>query len=69
MVKKKEIDNVIIDVIKKLIDSDESAYSIAKHTGVNASAIQNIRLGNRKVENLTLATGEKLYLYAISKEK
>lgn len=60
---------MIISVIKELIDSDETAYSIAKHSGVSASAIQNIRLGNRKVENLTLATGEKLYQYAVAKNK
>ena len=34
----------ISDTIQKLIDSEETAYSISKNTNVDASIIQNLRL-------------------------
>lgn len=49
--------------IEELINSVESAYSIGKGSGVDPSVIQRIRLGKRKIGNLTLDTAEKLFNY------
>ena len=57
----------ISEVIKILIDSEESAYSISKNSNVDASIIQNLRLKKRKIENISLGNAEKLYEYAKSK--
>lgn len=54
----------ISDTIQKLIDSEETAYSISKNTNVDASIIQNLRLKKRKLENISLGNAEKLYEYA-----
>lgn len=54
----------ISDTIQKLIDSEETAYSISKNTNVDASIIQNLRLKKRKLENISLGNAVKLYEYA-----
>lgn len=51
-------------ILQKLIDSDLSSYEIERHTNVASSVIRNLRLGKRKLGNLTLDTAEKLYAYA-----
>lgn len=60
---------IITETVEKLLQSDESAYSISKATGVDASTIQRVRSGDRKLANLTLETAEKLYMYALEKQK
>lgn len=49
--------------IQKLLESDISAYKIAKDTGVAQSKISGLRSGTIKIENITLAIAEKLALY------
>lgn len=58
---------MIIEKVKKLMDSDISATEIEKATGVDASSIRRIRRGERKLENLSFEKGVALYEYA--KEK
>ena len=52
-----------IDNIKRLIDSDISAYQIRKELGISANTISSIRRGERNIENLTLETGLLLSNY------
>lgn len=54
---------MIIETVKRLMDSDISATKIEKITGVDASSIRRIRRGVRKVENLSFEKGVKLYDY------
>lgn len=49
--------------LQQLINSDIAANKIATETGVSASAIQRIRLGERKLGNLTFDTCKKLQKY------
>lgn len=49
--------------IKRLIDSNISAYQITKATGLSGNTINSIRRNERKLENLTLETGHKLSEY------
>ncbi|MBW0761319.1 XRE family transcriptional regulator [Mammaliicoccus lentus] len=60
---------MIIEKVKKLMDSDISATEIEKVTGVDASSIRRIRRGERKLENLSFEKGVKLYEYVSKKEK
>lgn len=60
---------MIIDTVKKLINSDLSAYHIHQATGVSASSIQRLRSGERQVEKLSLESAEKLYLYQKQREQ
>ncbi|PTJ71233.1 hypothetical protein BU008_08665 [Mammaliicoccus sciuri] len=55
---------MIIESVKKLMESEISATEIEKATGVDASSIRRIRRGERKLENLSLEKGVKLYEYA-----
>lgn len=55
---------MIIETVKKLIESEISATEIAKATGVDASSIRRIRRGERKLENLSFEKGVKLYEYS-----
>lgn len=55
---------MIIEIVKKLMDSDISATEIEKATGVDASSIRRIRRGERKLENLSFEKGVALYEYA-----
>lgn len=50
--------------IEWIINSNESAYSIEKNSGVTASIVKNLRLGKRKIDNISLKSAEKLYEYA-----
>jgi len=56
------------DVVKRLLNSDESAYSISKETGVYASIIQRLRLKQQTLEYSKFDNVEKLYNYQIRKE-
>lgn len=51
----------IIKEIEDLFNSDITDYRISKDSGVALSMIQNYRKGNRKVENMTLKTANKIY--------
>ncbi|PTL18520.1 hypothetical protein BUZ08_01010 [Staphylococcus gallinarum] len=55
---------MIIEMVKKLINSNISATEIEKTTGVDASSIRRIRRGERKIENLSFEKGVALYEYA-----
>lgn len=54
---------MIIEKVKKLMESEISATEIEKATGVDASSIRRIRRGERKLENLSFEKGVKLYEY------
>lgn len=49
--------------IKAILDSDISAYRIAKETGVPQPNISNLRNGKREIGNLTVDVAEKLGKY------
>lgn len=55
---------MIIETVKKLMESEISATEIEKTTGVDASSIRRIRRQERKLENLSFEKGVKLYEYA-----
>jgi len=46
--------------IEKLINSKVSAAEIARNTGLDASTIQKLRLGQRDIGKLSLENAEKL---------
>lgn len=58
---------MIIETVKKLMNSNISATEIEKATGVDASSIRRIRRGERKLENLSFEKGVALYEYANKK--
>lgn len=49
--------------IKKLLDSDITAYQIEKVTGVSRAKIGRLKNDKNSLKNLTLETAEKLYNY------
>ncbi|MBE7342868.1 XRE family transcriptional regulator [Staphylococcus lugdunensis] len=55
---------MILEMVKKLMESEISATEIEKATGVDASSIRRIRRGERKLENLSFEKGLALYEYA-----
>ncbi|MCG7342488.1 XRE family transcriptional regulator [Staphylococcus auricularis] len=55
---------MILEMVKKLMESEISATAIEKATGVDASSIRRIRRGERKLENLSFEKGLALYEYA-----
>lgn len=46
--------------IKKLLDSDITGYRIYKEAGVDQAVISKLRSGERKIEDLTVSTADKL---------
>ncbi|MCY9807009.1 hypothetical protein OXT66_05520 [Lentilactobacillus senioris] len=54
----------IEEIIKQLLDSDISAYRIAKDTGVSQSIITRLRNGDRTIDQLTVGTAQKLIDYS-----
>lgn len=46
--------------VKKLLDSDITGYRIYKETGVDQAVISKLRSGERKIEDLTVSTADKL---------
>ena len=56
--------NELFQTIEKLINNKNiSGYQQRKDTGVSYGNINDIRRGERAIENLTLETAEKLYNY------
>lgn len=55
--------------IISLLESEISAYRIAKDTGVNPATIQTLRNGDIKLDNITFKNAERLYDYAENKLK
>lgn len=49
--------------IKKLLDSDITAYQIEKGTGVSRAKIGRLKNDKNSLKKLTLETAEKLYNY------
>lgn len=54
--------------VQKLLDSEESAYSISKATDVYSSVIQRLRLGQQSMEDCKFDNIEKLYQYQLKNE-
>lgn len=52
--------------IEALLASDKTAYEIAQATGMSPSNITDLRVGKRKIDNITLANAEKLHDYQIN---
>ncbi|MBU0279226.1 MULTISPECIES: hypothetical protein [unclassified Gemella] len=48
---------------------ENTAYKISKKTGLAISSMQFFKNGDRKIENMTLKTAEKLYKYYIDTQK
>lgn len=59
---------IMKNVVQRLLDSDESSYSISKNTGVYASVIQRLRTKEQSIGESKLDNIEKMYHYQISKE-
>ena len=55
---------MILEMVKKLMESEISATEIEKAIGVDASSIRRIRRGERKLQNLNFEKGLALYEYA-----
>lgn len=53
----------IKELVKQLLDSNISAYRIAKDTGVSQSVITRLRNGQREVDQITVGTAQKLIDY------
>ena len=60
---------MLIEKIQKLVDSEITSYQIGKATGLSVTVVQEFKKGNRKVENMTLKTAEKLLKYIDELEK
>lgn len=58
--------NIMRKEIEALLASDKTAYEIAQATGISPSNITDLRVGKRKVDNITLANAEKLYDYQVN---
>ena len=52
--------------IESLLASDKTAYEIAQATGMSPSNITDLRIGKRKIDNITLANAEKLHDYQVN---
>lgn len=55
------------ETIESLLKSDITAYQIGKDLGMQPVIIQRYMKGERKLDNMTLKTAEKLYEYAKKK--
>ncbi|QWQ39334.1 hypothetical protein KMP11_03125 [Gemella sp. zg-570] len=55
--------------IEKLLNGQITAYQIGKATNLNINMLQKYITGERKIENMTLKTAEKLYKYYIDTQK
>ncbi|MBU0278139.1 MULTISPECIES: hypothetical protein [unclassified Gemella] len=60
---------MLIEHIEKLLNGEITAYKIAKDLEINPNIIQRYITGDRKIENMTLKTAEKLYKYYIDTQK
>ncbi|MBU0279406.1 MULTISPECIES: hypothetical protein [unclassified Gemella] len=49
--------------IEELLNGQITAYKISKDTGIPNNNIYAFMSGKRKIDNMTLATAEKLYNY------
>lgn len=57
--------NLVESEVKKLLESDISAYRIAKDTGIPESTVKKLRNQNQKIENTKYEFIGKLYDYAM----
>lgn len=57
--------NFVESEVKKLLESDISAYRIAKDTGIPESTVKKLRNQNQKIENTKYEFIGKLYDYAM----
>lgn len=58
----------IVNVIQKLLDSDISAYRIAKETGVAQPIITRLRNGGRQISTIEVRTAQKLIDFWVSQK-
>lgn len=65
MVEGLEIMNSIESEVKQLLESDITAYRIAKDTGIPESTVKKLRNQNQKIENTKYEFIGKLYEYAM----
>lgn len=54
----------IYRTIKRLLESEITAYQIEKDTGISRAKIGRLKNGKNDLNNLTLETAGKLYEYA-----
>lgn len=59
----------MIKEIEELLNGNITAYKLGKETDLNINMLQKYISGERKVENMTLKTAEKLYKYYIETKK
>lgn len=57
------MEKIIKEIKELLIESDVTTYQIGKDTGLNFNMLQFYRIGQRKVENMSLKTASILYDY------
>ena len=55
--------------IKKVLNSDETSYRIAKETGIAVQIIDRYRKGESKIENMTLKNAEKILKFGKKSDK
>lgn len=58
-----EMTSAIRQEIEELLNSNVSAYRIAKESGVPQSTVTDLRNGKRPLDNITLLNAEKLAAY------
>ena len=56
------------NVIKRLLDSDVTAYKISKDTGIRTSIISRLRSGKQSVSSSSYEIMKKLYQYQMNRE-
>lgn len=56
--------NEIYQTIKRLLESEITAYQIEKDTGISRAKIGRLKNGKNDLNNLSLETASKLYEYA-----
>lgn len=59
----------MIKEIEELLNGNITAYKLGKETNLNINMLQKYISGERKIENMTLKTAEKLYEYYIKTKK
>lgn len=58
-----EVDESIASKVTKLINSELTAYTIGKETGITNENIRKLKTGESKIENVRLIQAEKLASY------
>ncbi|MBF7029746.1 Trp family transcriptional regulator [Staphylococcus kloosii] len=56
--------NEVYQTIKRLLESEITAYQIEKDTGISRAKIGRLKNGKNDLNNLSIETAGKLYEYA-----